>query len=131
MRILLAVCAAALALSACSSPEDQSSDAGTPPEPPTTSVAGANTDTQSQTGTWVRRSDWSGVSDLTGQALYDEMCNQRTEYFALMGDPVNREQFAREQVEQMRSDPAWRETFSPADQKRMVDAVLAAGKREC
>lgn len=79
------------------------------------------------------------MSDLSGQALYEKMCSSQSEYFDLLGDPVrtrgvgefDREQFARERVEKMRSDSSWRVTFSPADQELMVKAVLAAGRRDC
>ncbi|WP_430335965.1 hypothetical protein [Rhodococcus sp. ACT016] len=141
MRILIAVAvgAAVLALSACTGPIDSDSEPGTSSEPPSTSASTEDLDGQAQTGTWVRRSDWSSVSGLAGQALYDEKCRSESEYFDLMGDPVrtrrieefDREQFAQERVNEMRSDPAWKATFSPADQELMVKAVLAAGRRSC
>lgn len=141
MRILItvAVGVAVLALSACSGPMDSDSAPGPSSEPPSTSAGADDPDRQSQAGTWVRRSDWGSVRGLAGQALYDEMCSSQSAYFDLMGDPVrtigagefDREQFSRERVREMRSDPAWNATFSPADQELMIRAVLAAGGRSC
>ncbi|QCQ91165.1 hypothetical protein [Rhodococcus sp. SGAir0479] len=139
VTVTVAVGAAALVLSACSGPTDPNAEPETAPEPLSPSATITAVDEQPQTGTWVRRTDWSSVSDLTGHALYEKMCSSQSEYFDLMGDPVrtrglevfDREQFARERVETMRSDYSWKATFSPADQELMAQAVLAAGRGAC
>lgn len=134
-----AVGAAVLVLSACSGSSGPNAEPGTSPEPPLPSATTTAVDERSQTGTWVRVADWSSVSSLTGQALHDKMCTLESEISDWMGGPVrtrrvgefDREQFARERVEKMRSDSSWQTTFSPTNQELMVKAVLSAGRESC